>query len=276
MATDQFHAKLHQAFTTFFDKAAQERRWNPYRDVPWGAINRDTPEFVATCAETFLGVESFLPDYLRQGLELVRASSWAQRSFAANWGYEELNHSVALMEYLLRSGKRTDKQMADFQAKLMTAEWKRPFDTARRMTIYGSFQEMATFVIYLRHEALAKQHGDDALAAVYRFNARDEIAHAHFYEDVVRVYLEEDREGTVADIAHVAQHFEMPGVGIVPDYDARVELMRAHGHVDRDIFLQKVYFPVLKYLGVTRQELVASAKRERDERRAVASAAQAP
>lgn len=272
MASDQFHAKLYQSFTTFFDKAEQERRWNPYRDVPWDRINPETPAFVATCAETFLGVESFLPDYIRQGLEVVRASSWAQRSFAANWGYEELKHSIGLMEYLLRSGKRTQEQMFDFQSQLMVEQWKRPFDTARQMTIYGSFQEMATFVIYLRHEALAKQYNDEALAAVYRFNARDEIAHAHFYEDVVKVYLEEDREGTLRDIAHVAQHFEMPGVGIVPDYDARIELMRAHGHVDRDIFLQKVYFPVLKYLGVTRQELVDIAKRERTERRAAQAA----
>jgi acyl-[acyl-carrier-protein] desaturase len=63
----------------------------------------------------------------------------------------------------------------------------------------------------------------------------------------------------------------MPGVGIVPDYDARIELMREHGHVDRDIFLQKIYFPVLKYLGVTRQELVEVARREREERRASAA-----
>ena len=86
MASDQFHAKLYQNFTTFFDKAEQERRWNPYRDVPWDRINPETPEFVATCAETFLGVESFLPDYIRKGMEAVRASSWAQRSWPVPQG----------------------------------------------------------------------------------------------------------------------------------------------------------------------------------------------
>ena len=267
MSTDQFQEKLYKNFRTFFDKAEQERRWNPYRDVPWDKINKETPEYVAVCAETFLGVESYLPDYIAKGLEVLRNSSWAQRSFSANWGYEELKHSIALMEYLTRSGKRSDEQMQDYQTALMKQEWTRPFDTARQMTIYGSFQEMATFVIYLRHEALAKKHNDEALAAVYRFNARDEIAHAHFYEDVVKVYLEIDRPGTLRDIALVAKNFQMPGVGIVPDYDKRIEIMREEGHMDRDVFLQKVYFPVLKYLGVTRQELVQVAKDERDARK---------
>lgn len=267
MASYEFHEKLYQRFRTFFDEAEQKRRWNPYRDIPWDKVNPDAPEMLATCAETFLGVESYLPDYIRKGLESVRVSSVAQRWFSANWGYEELKHSIALTEYLVRSGKRTDAQMCDFQAKLMEKEWQLPFDTARRMTIYGVFQEMATFVIYLRHEALAKKHGDEALAAVYRLNARDECAHARFYEDVVKVYLDEDRDGTIEDIAHVARNFEMPGVGLVPDYDARIEIMRGEGNVDRDVFLKKVYFPTLKYLGVTRAEIADAAGRLRQRRK---------
>ena len=51
----------------------------------------------------------------------------------------------------------------------------------------------------------------------------------------------------------------MPGVTLVPDYDSRVEVMRSAG-IDRGVFLQKVYFPVLKYLGVTRQELLLATK----------------
>ena len=48
---------------------------------------------------------------------------------------------------------------------------------------------------------------------------------------------------------------QMPGVGIVPDYEERIKIMREEGRVDRGVFLQKVFFPVLKYLEVTRQEL---------------------
>jgi acyl-[acyl-carrier-protein] desaturase len=89
----------------------------------------------------------------------------------------------------------------------------------------------------------------------------------------VRCYLEDDRDGTLRDLAHVSKNFQMPGVGIVPNYDARIEVMREYGDVDRDVFLQKVYFPTLKALGVTRHELVEAAKLAREQRKAGAEAA---
>jgi acyl-[acyl-carrier-protein] desaturase len=273
MSSDQFREHLYKEFLTFFDNAEQHRRWNPLQDVPWDRINRETPEAMALCAETFLGVEGFLPDYIGGGLQVFRNESVGQRWFVANWGYEELKHSMALQLYLVRSGKRTEEQMADYQAKLMTEEWVPPFDTARRITIYGALQEMATFVIYVRQEKAAKEAGDEALAAIYRLNARDECAHARFYEMTVRAYLEEDREGTVLDIAHVAANFQMPGVGIVPDYDARIAVMRDAGRIDRDVFLQKVYLPTLRRLGVERAEITAAISAQRKAARAARDSA---
>ncbi|MBL8602693.1 MAG: acyl-ACP desaturase [Myxococcales bacterium] len=250
--------KVYQQYLTFFDKAERERRWHPIHDIPWEKINRELPEALVLNAETFCCVESYLPDYVAGGINVVR-KSFGQAWFSANWGYEESKHSIALMEYLMRSGRRSPEHMFDLQAQLMEKEWRLPFTTARQMTVYGCFQEQATFVIYCRQEAAASQAGDEALRTIFRLNARDEIAHARFYEDVIKLLLEEDREATVLDIAWVAKHFEMPGVGIVPDYESRVQVMRDVGHIDRDLFLQKVYFPVLKYLGVTREELVAAA-----------------
>jgi acyl-[acyl-carrier-protein] desaturase len=245
-------------YKVFFDKAEQERRWNPLRDVPYEKINKDVPESMIVVAETFCCVESFLPDYVSSGINVVRPY-FGQAWFAANWAYEESKHSVALMEYLLRSGRRTPEQMFDLQATLMETKWEMPFTTARQMTIYGCFQEMATFVIYVKQEQSAKAAGDECLSSIFRLNARDEIAHCRFYEDVVKVLLEEDRPGTLRDIGHVAKHFQMPGVGIVPGYDDRIKVMREEGRVDRAVFLQKVFFPVLKYLEVTRQELLEAA-----------------
>ena len=109
---------------------------------------------------------------------------------------------------------------------------------------------MATFFIYCRQEARAHAEGDEALRTVYRLAARDEIAHTRFYQDVIKLLLEEDRAGVLADMAHVTRNFQMPGVALVPDYDARVAVMREAG-IDRETFLQKVYFPVLKHLGVS-------------------------
>jgi acyl-[acyl-carrier-protein] desaturase len=254
--------KVYRLYATFFDKAEQERRWNPYRDPPWDKIRKDVPEQLVMVAETFCCVESYLPDYVAKGINIVRPY-FGQAWFAANWGYEESKHSIALIEWLMRSGARTPEQVFDLQNQLMENQWDLPFNTARQMTIYGCFQEMATFVIYVKQEQRSKEMGDECLATIFRLNARDEIAHCRFYEDVVKVLLEEDRPGTLRDIAHVAKHFEMPGVGIVPDYEDRVQVMREEGKVDRGVFLQKVFFPVLKYLGVTRQELQAAAYAQR-------------
>ena len=69
--------------------------------------------------------------------------------------------------------------------------------------------------------------------------------------------LDEDREGTLADMAHVFANFEMPGVGLVPDYDARILKMREAG-IDRGVFIQKVYMPILKFLGVNRHEMLTA------------------
>ena len=250
--------RLYNMYKTFFDKAENERRWNPLRDVPYDKIKKDAPETLITVAETFCCVESFLPDNVYKGINIVRPY-FGQAWFSANWAYEESKHSLALMEYLMRSGRRTPEQMFTLQSKLMELDWELPFKTARQMTIYGCFQEQATFVIYVKQEQRAKELGDECLSTIFRLNARDEIAHCRFYEDVVRVLLEEDRPGTLRDIAFVAKHFQMPGVGIVPNYEDRVAVMREEGKVDRGVFLQKVFFPVLKYLEVTRQELQEAA-----------------
>jgi acyl-[acyl-carrier-protein] desaturase len=255
-------SRLYQMYATFFDKAERERRWNPYEDIPWHKVNPEISDELALCAETFLCVEAYLPDYVAKGLNVVRPS-FGQLWFSANWGYEESKHTIALLEYLMRSGKRTEEQIWDLQARLHQNEWELPFTTSRQMTIYGCFQEQATFVIYCRQEAAAEREGCEALKTIYRFNARDEVAHARFYMEVVKVLLEEDRDGTLADIAHVAKNFQMPGVNIVPDYDARIAVMREESLVTRDVFLQKVFFPVLKLLNVTRQDLVTASSQAR-------------
>ncbi|HMI89487.1 MAG TPA: acyl-ACP desaturase [Polyangiaceae bacterium] len=253
--------RMYQEYTTFFQKAERERRWNPFDDIPWDKVNKDASEELALCAETFCGVEMYLPDYVAGGINVVR-KSFGQAWFQANWAYEESKHALALTEYLLRSGKRSDEQMVDFQNKIFDKKWELPFHTPREMTLYGVIQEMATFVIYLKQRDRAHTEQCEALHKIYDLIARDEIAHCRFYQTVVKVLMEEDREGTLADLAHVFAKFEMPGVKLVPDYDGRVEVMRSAG-IDRSVFLQKVYFPILKYLGITRHELLLAGRKPR-------------
>lgn len=258
--------KIFREYMTFFEKAERERRWNVFQDIPWDRVNRDASEELALCAETFCSVEMYLPDYVSNGINLVR-SYFGQAWFQANWAYEESKHSLTLMQYLLRSGKRTEEQLTDLQHTILAKQWNLPFHTPRQMTFYGCVQEMATFVIYVKHRERAGVENDECLRTIYDYIARDEIAHCRFYQSVIKVLLEEDREGTLADMAHVFANFEMPGVGIVPDYDSRILKMREAG-IDRNVFIQKVYMPILKYLGVSRHEMLAAQRAALDLRRA--------
>jgi acyl-[acyl-carrier-protein] desaturase len=248
--------KIYKEYLQFFEKAERERRWNVFEDIPWNRINKESSEELALCAETFCSVELYLPDYVAGGINVVRPY-FGQAWFQANWGYEESKHSLTLQEYLMRSGKRSPEQIHDLHKRIFAKKWDLPFHTARQMTFYGCVQEMATFVIYVKHRERAAAENDECLRTIYDFIARDEIAHTRFYQGVIKVLLEEDRAGTLADMAHVFANFEMPGVGLVPDYDERILKMREAG-IDRAVFIQKVYMPILKFLGVGRHEMLAA------------------
>ncbi len=257
--------RLYAEYMDFFEKAERERRWNIFTDVPWDQVNPDASETLADCAETFCSVELYLPDYVAGGINVVR-DYFGRAWFQANWGYEESKHSLALGEYLVKSGKRTKQQWLELQQKILAKRWSPPFGTARQMTCYGMIQEQATFVIYCKHREFAKRENDECLRTIYDFIARDEIAHTRFYQSVIKVLLEEDREGTLADLAHVYANFQMPGVALVPDYDTRILKMRGEGGIDRNVFIRKVYLPILKYLGVSRHEMLAAQRQAIEER----------
>lgn len=255
MLSLQTSERIYREYMTFFEKAERERRWSVFDDLPWDKAELTTPrdERLALCAETFCGVEMYLPDYVAQGINIVR-DSFGQAWFGANWGYEESKHSLALREYLLRTKQRSFDQIVAYERAVLGKKWHLPFTTARQMTIYGVIQELTTFVFYKKHKKMAKEAGDELLSTIYGFISRDEIAHSNFYADVVRVLLEEDPEGTKADLGFVFRNFTMPAFDLVPDYDRRVEVMRTAG-VDHGSFIREVWLPTLKKLGLTRHDL---------------------
>jgi len=246
--------KFYREYMNFFEHAERSRRWSLFSDVPWEKLPQEkSNEKLAICAETFCGVEMYLPDYISGHLELFRGN-FARAWFAANWGYEESKHGLALREYLVRTGQRTQSQMFDFEETILGKQWIKPFDTQRQMTAYGAIQEMTTFVIYKKQEQLALAEGNEVLASIYHFIAKDEMAHTRFYERMMELHLDEDRDGTLHDLAHVWRNFRMPAADLVPNYDSRIELMRSAG-IDRGVFLTQVWLPVLKSLKLTRHDL---------------------
>jgi hypothetical protein len=51
---------------------------------------------------------------------------------------------MALGDWLLRSGLRSDEQMADLGGQAARHEWDLPLDSASGLLIHGMVQELAT------------------------------------------------------------------------------------------------------------------------------------
>jgi len=134
MTSRALHEAFHREFMTFFERAERTRRWNVFTDIAWdrlaGPAQMADPRLVR-CAETFCGVEMYLPDYLRAHLDLMRGD-YGRAWFAANWGYEEAKHSLALREYLRRSGARDERELHDYAETVLARSWRAPYGDGRR------------------------------------------------------------------------------------------------------------------------------------------------
>jgi acyl-[acyl-carrier-protein] desaturase len=245
---------LYTLYREFFDHAEKKRRWSLETDIPWDKINRNMDPAIADIVACFCSVEMFLPDYIAKALPMIRTNrgwSW----FHANWGYEESKHSLALSDWLLRSGLRSDEQMTDMENEVFAHEWNLPYDSPHGMLIYAMIQEMATWLSYRNLRARVDEHGDPALSRILQLVAIDERAHHAFYRRAVEVFLSMDRAGTIEQLRRVLLTFKMPAVHLLADGRQRVADIKAMGVFDDDMYLHEVYQPILEILGVSPREL---------------------
>lgn len=264
--------QMYRDYMEFFEHAEKHRRWNPMNDIPWDLLERSggrerivndrsaADENTAVCLETFCGVELFIPDYTKNGLNISR-DIFGQAWFHLCWGYEESKHALAFREYLLRSGLRTLDQYMDYEEKVLETEWQMPFSSNREMACYGALQEIATYLIYASQREQHRRDGNETLARVFELVGRDEAAHASFYRKFMRFEFQEDPEGTAEDLAHVISHFEMPGASLVPEFEQRLNVDGVA--ISKQLFMERGIMPTLKFIGMTRRDMLA-AKRRRE------------
>lgn len=252
----------YRLYREFFARAERKRRWRVDEDIPWQLANKDLPPEIADVVESFCSVELYLPDYIAKALPLARASR-GRAWFHANWGYEESKHSMALGDWLIHSGHRTEQQMADLEARLFEHEWNLPEDSPLGMVVYGMAQELATFLHYrnLRLK-LAEYGGDAALEKLLTFISVDERAHHDFYRRIVEMYLQRDRKETIEMLRRVLFDFNMPSVYMMSETANRRSEVKALGIFDENIYYAEVMKPMLEQLGIDRRELRRREKRE--------------
>lgn len=245
--------KMYSLYLDFFEVAERKRRWNIFQDIPWEKLDiSKNNERKALCVETFCAEELYLPDYSIGGIGLSR-SMFGAAWFQACWSYEESKHGLVFHEYLTRSGMRSKAELAAFELTIFGKNWSLPFETSRQMACYGALQESATYLAYKAQKDLAISEGDEVLEAIFMYVSRDEAAHAGFYRAVIELELAEDREGTVADLAHVVSRFKMPGDGLIANYQDRLRTSGAG--ISTRLFVRHALLPTLKTLGTSNAEL---------------------
>lgn len=237
-------------YRDFFDAAERKRRWNIREDIPWDKVNRSLNPAIADVVETFCAVELYLPDYMSKNLPRMRdkrGRAW----FYANWGYEESKHSLALGDWLLHAGMRTDEQMHDLEREVFSHEWFLPSDSPLAMVMYGMVQELATWLNYKKlREAVEREGGDPALEQVLKFITVDERAHHDFYRRILMMYIDRDRDEVLEQLRRVMASFSMPALHMLADSRSRVNNIKELKIFDENIFYAEVVRPLLDKLGI--------------------------
>src|SRR5262249_5202713 len=171
----------------------------------------------------------------------------------------------AMADWLLRSGARTEEQMADLEDQTFKHEWELPHDSPHGMLVYAMVQELATWIHYrnLRHRV--EEHGDPALSRLLGLISADERCHHVFYRSAVQLFMEVDRRETLEQLRRVLLTFRMPAVHLLADSRAREAAIRELGIFDEDIFIREVYRPILETLGIDHSELRQGPKRRKSQ-----------
>jgi acyl-[acyl-carrier-protein] desaturase len=247
-------ATIYRLFRDFFDRAEKKRRWNIRRDIPWHQCNPQLNPAIADVVETFCAVELFLPDYLSKAVPQVRDNRGRAWMYAT-WGYEESKHSLALEDWLLRSGHRSDEQMTDLAEHVFAHQWDLPHDNSRGMVCYAMVQELATWLHYNNLRKIVGARGDPALHRILTLISVDERTHYDFFARLVEIYLEDDRDATLEQMRRVLNGFAMPAAHMLAESGRRAEQVRSLHLFSEEMFLKQVLEPVLARLRLTRADL---------------------
>jgi len=159
-------------------------------------------------------VEDRLSDFTRRGEEINRNNMGLSMA-GKQWSREELQHSLGLGLILEATGNKTLDDIVDKYYESISQTWEPPFNTQRRMVIYPSFQELNTGDNYEGMELQAIKEEAPITASIIGLIKKDERYHGGGYRKFVQIFYEEDPEGTLEDVLHVARNFRMPSQNLV-------------------------------------------------------------
>lgn len=252
-------------FDAYFAKSALTRDWFPdrlpqRRDMAkYGhLLSDDTREVLLG----FLGVESFVDDYVYAGIHAA-GKSVAIRQIYIQWGFEEARHAATFRHCLIDSGLLTQEKADRYIAECAESErWTFQRQTGFEGTpllgaAYAVFQERQTRRNYtaLRHRVW-KEYGSPtsssgarvspAVAGAIRFVESDEGAHESHFSNILRIYLKYTLDEALEALMKVCQKYRMPIIHL-PNGDAFLQAIHDTGlYSPRDVINQVLRPPLAK------------------------------
>jgi acyl-[acyl-carrier-protein] desaturase len=195
---------LYARFRAFFLTAEVSRRWNLWTDVPWEGVKRDAGAALTDAVEAAYLEELLLPDVSAQTTRALR-SSRGRAWFVTHWSYEEGKHLLALGEWFLQTGKRTDEMLKDLSDRALGDRPRElPFGDPLAVMADALVREYAEIQRYQRLRQAALAEPDPALVALCDRVLADEEAHREFFRDALHTIAERDAAAVAEAAARVA------------------------------------------------------------------------
>ena len=259
--------EVRKHYEAYFDMASRTRAWFPDRlpqrkeMAKYGhLVSAESREILLG----FLGVESFVDDYVFGGIKAA-GNSVTTREIYISWGFEERRHGQTFRHALIDSGLYTQEWVDHYLAECAEDQWTFERQTGYESTpllasAYAIFQERQTRWNYTAlRMRLWREYGSPtdqtgrsvfpAIAGAIRFPEIDEGAHEANFSSIVRIYLKYTPDQALEALMKVSTKYRMPVV-YLPNSEQFVEAVLAAGMgVARDV-INQIITPVLTGMGL--------------------------
>ena len=268
--------EVNEHYETFFARARQNRMWFPDRlkerheMASYGHLISDETKEVLL---GFLGVESFVDDYVFGGINAAGATL-STRGLYVQWGFEERRHGQTFRHCLIDSGLYTQEFVDRYLTEAGEYQWNFQTQTGYEATpllaaAYAIFQERQTRwnYTYVRRRIWgeygrpANSDGQSiypAIAGAMRFPEIDEGAHEANFTNIVRIYMKYFPDLALEALLQVSNHYRMPVVQL-PNADEFVRCVLSAGLGNPRDVINEIMNPSLQRMGLTDRQALRKA-----------------
>ncbi len=216
-------------YDTYFAKAVVARAWFPKRLKERDELRRYREVAAQLISEIremlfgFLGVESFVDDYVFAGIQGA-GDSITIREATIGWGVEERKHGQTFRYSLVDSGLATQAEVDKFLEEASEDTWVFERQTGHAATpynasAYGIVQERQTKHNYHRFRQFLKAEYERTknplllvLSMMVWYVERDEGAHESNFREILRIYLRYRPDLAIEAMNQAFATYRMPEV----------------------------------------------------------------